>query len=93
MQTNIESTTFALNQLLDPLSHSLGDEAAQQILALRIAPEVQARIDALADPCNEGLLTDAERAEYMGYVDGISLINILKAKVQRVLALRSSSSS
>jgi hypothetical protein len=92
MQTNIEATTSALNQLLDPLSRKLGDEAAQQIVALHIDPEVQARIDALADRCNEGLLTDAERAEYEGYVDGVSLINILKAKAQRVLAARSSGS-
>jgi hypothetical protein len=90
MQTTVESMTSALNQLLDPLSRSLGDEAAQQILALHIEPKVQARIDDLADRCNEGLLTDDERAEYEGYVDGISLINILKAKVRRVLSERSS---
>ena len=91
MQTATEPTTSALNQLLDPLSRSLGDEAAQQILALHIDPEVQARIDFLADRCNEGLLTDAERAQYKGYVDGISLINILKAKARWVLSVRSSS--
>ena len=91
MQATTEPTTSALNQLLDPLSRSLGNEAAEQILALHIEPKVQARIDVLADRCNEGLLTDTERAEYEGYVDGISLINILKAKARRVLSVRSSS--
>jgi hypothetical protein len=90
MQTATEPMTSALNQLLDPLSRSLGDEAARQILALHIDPDVQARIDLLADGCNEGLLTDAERAEYQGYVDGISIINILKAKARRFLSVRSS---
>jgi len=91
MEASTEATTSALNQMLDPLSRSLSHEAAEQILALHIEPEVQSRIDVLADRCNEGLLTDAERAEYKGSVDGISLINILKAKVRRVLSVRSAS--
>jgi hypothetical protein len=86
MQPATEPTTSALNLLLEPLIRSLGSEAARQILALRIDPAVQARIDDLADRCNEGLLTDAEQAEYEGYVEGISLINILKAKARRVLS-------
>jgi hypothetical protein len=90
MQPVSEKTTSALNQLLDPLSRSLGIEAATQILAFHIDPDVQARIDALADRCNEGALSDPERSEYEGYVEGISLINILKAKARRVLSAQPS---
>jgi hypothetical protein len=90
MQPATEPTTSALNQLLEPLSRSLGSDAARQILALRIDPAVQARIDHLAERCNEGALTGAERTEYEGYVEGISLINILKAKARRVLRAESS---
>jgi hypothetical protein len=90
MQPVSEKTTSALNQLLDPLSRSLGIEAATQILAFRIDPDVQARIDALADRCNEGALSAPERSEYEGYVEGISLINILKAKARRVLSAQPS---
>jgi hypothetical protein len=86
MQPASEPTSSALNQLLEPLSRSLGSEAARQILAFRIDPAVQARIDDLADRCNEGALTASERTEYEGYVEGISLINILKAKARRVLS-------
>jgi hypothetical protein len=85
MQPSAEPVTSALNQLLEPLSRTLSSDAAKQILALRIEPTVQARIDDLADRCNDGALTAPERTEYEGYVEGISVINILKAKARRVL--------
>jgi len=92
MQPATETTTSALNQLLEPLGRSLSSEAAQQILAFRIDPAVQARIDDLADRCNEGALTAPERTQYEGYVEGISLINILKAMARRVLSAQPSNS-
>ncbi len=79
-------TETALHQLLEPLSQSLNIEAARAIVGLRIDPAVQARIDALADRCNEGLLTGAERAEYEGFVEGVGLVNVLRAKARRVLS-------
>ena len=39
-------------------------ELARKIADLRTAPEFQARIEELADKCNEGDLTPEERAEY-----------------------------
>lgn len=90
MQPVTEPTTSALNQLLEPLCRSLSAEAARQILAFRIDPAVQARIDDLAERCNEGVLTAPERTEYEGYVGGISLINVLKAKARRVLSAQPS---
>ena len=50
------------------------------------AADVQARIDELADKCNEGQLTDAERDEYDDYLQAIHLIGILQRKAKRVLA-------
>jgi hypothetical protein len=90
MQADRDQTTSALNQLLEPLSRSLGSEAARQILAFRIDPAVQACIDDLADRCNEGALSAPERSVYEGYVEGISLINILKAKARRALSAQPS---
>ena len=77
-----------MNRLLEPLIESLGPDAVQQILAFRIDSTVQARIDDLADRCNEGHLTTSEKAEYEAYVAEISLINMLKAKARRVLSAR-----
>ena len=92
MQPATETTTSALNQLLEPLTRMLSSDAAQQILALRIDPAVQARIDDLADRCNDGALTVPERSEYEDYVEAISLINILKAKARRVVSAQQSNS-
>jgi hypothetical protein len=78
----------ALNRLLEPLGQTLSEDAARQILSHRIDPAIQARIEELADRCNEGLLTEAERIEYEGFVEGIGLINVLKATARRVLSKR-----
>ena len=43
-------------------------EKAEAVLRFRAAPELQARIEELAGKSTEGELTDAERAEYAGYV-------------------------
>ena len=90
MQTDSDQTASALNQLLEPLSRSLGSEAARQILAFRIDPAVQACIDDLADRCNEGGRVLPSGVMYEGYVEGISLINILKVKARRALSAQPS---
>lgn len=82
----VTNTTTALNQLLEPLSQTLGVEAALSISGLTIDPTIQARIEELADRCNEGLLTEAERAEYLGYVEGAEILALIKSKARRYLA-------
>ncbi len=58
---------------------------ARELVELRASPEDQARIDELADKCNEGQLSDAERAEYERYVQAIHLIGVLQRKAKRIL--------
>ena len=82
----VTNTTTALNQMLEPLSQTLGVEAAKSITGLQIDPAIQARIEELADRCNEGLLTEAERAEYSGYVEGAEILALIKSKARRYLA-------
>lgn len=79
------STTNALDRILDPLSDCLNAEVAQRIVELRIEPDIQARIEQLADLCNEGLLTEAERAEYDSFVDGAEILSLIKLKAHRYL--------
>lgn len=74
-----------LAQLLDPLGECLTPELARRIAELRATPEAQARIDELADKCNEGELTPGEAAEYDTYVDAIDLIAVLQAQARDVL--------
>jgi ribonuclease HI len=49
------------------------------------APQVQKRIDVLAERANEGLLTDNERAEYEALINATDFISTLKIKAQRNL--------
>jgi predicted transcriptional regulator len=82
----VTNTSTALNQLLEPLSHTLGVEAARALTRLQIDPTIQARIEELADLCNEGVLSEAERAEYSGYVEGAEILALIKSKARRYLA-------
>ena len=81
-----QTSTNVLSQLLEPVGRMMPVEFARGLAALRATPEVQARIDELADKCNEGQLTAEERAEYDAYIDAIDVISILQAKARGVLA-------
>ena len=80
------NTATALNQLLEPLSQSLSLEGAKAIVNLQIDPAIQARIEELADLCNEGQLSDSDRAEYESYVEGAEILALIKLKARRYLA-------
>ena len=58
-------------------------ELARKIADLRTSPEVQERIDELADKCNEGDLTPEERAEYESYAHAVQLISVLQVQARR----------
>jgi hypothetical protein len=75
-----------LDRLLEPVGNTMPLAYAKELVELRADARTQARIDELADKCNEGLLTDAERDEYDEYLHAIHVIGILQRKAQRVLA-------
>jgi hypothetical protein len=66
-------------------------DLAKELVELRVAADVQARIDQLAEKCNEGQLSTDERAEYESYVQAIHVIANLQRKARRFLANGSSS--
>ena len=78
--------TPVLDRLLDPLGRCLTPEVARRLVQLRADPEAQARIDELADKCNDGRLSPEERAEYETYVWAGNFIAILQAKARALLA-------
>jgi len=82
---NATAAVTALDKMLEQLSDCLNAEAAQRIVELRIDPEIQARVEVLADKANEGLLSEEERDEYKSYIEMADLIAILKLKVQRLV--------
>jgi hypothetical protein len=78
--------TLTLHRLLDPVSRCLTPETAQRLVDLRADPELQQRLDTLADKCTEGQLTPEEREEYETYVWAVRFIAILQAKARKLLA-------
>ena len=77
--------TAVLDGLLDPLSRCLDAESARRITEFHIAPEIQARVNALAEQANDGVLTDEERAEYEAFINAADSVSVLKLKAQRQL--------
>src|SRR5205823_5574960 len=53
-----------LDRLVEPLVRTLTPDVARSLIRLRADPELQARMDELAEKCNEGRLTAEEREEY-----------------------------
>jgi hypothetical protein len=80
------TSTAVLSDLLEPVGQMMPIEFAEKLAALRATPQVQARIDELAEKSSEGQLTPDERIEYLAYVDAIDVISILQAKARSVLA-------
>lgn len=74
-----------LDRILEPVSSSLNQEAAQKILSLKADRKMRTRVIKLADKCNEGALTPAERREYEMYLMVNHFIAILKAKARLLL--------
>ena len=85
-QIHPHSPTSVVDLMLDPLSRCLDADSARRVLDLRVDPAVQERVAVLAEKANEGLLTDAEPAEYEACINTDDFIAILKLKARRHLA-------
>jgi hypothetical protein len=75
-----------LDRVLERISSSLNEEAAQKIVALKRDRKVHARVTELADKCTEGGLTSDERREYEMYLLANHFMAMLKAKARILLA-------
>ena len=59
-------------------------EKAEAVLSFRAAPELQARIEELAGKSTEGQLTEAESAEYAGYVRANKFVAVLQRQARKL---------
>jgi hypothetical protein len=82
MATNSESLAF--DRGVRPMLEIVLPEKAEQVIGFRADPELQARIEDLAQKSTEGDLTEDERAEYLGYVRANKFIAILKRQAQQI---------
>ena len=74
-----------LSRMVDSLGKCLTPECARRLLNLKADRRVQARVDYLADKCNEGALTSHERSEYESYVRFGTFVALLKSKARLLL--------
>ncbi len=79
-----------LDRLVEPVARTLTPEVAKAIADLRADAELQARMEELAEKCNEGKLSKDEREEYETNIRFGNFIAILQAKARRILKPRAS---
>lgn len=74
-----------LDLLVDPLVRTFTPEVARALVRLRADPELQARMDELAEKCNVGRMSPEEREEYDTSVRFANYLAILQARARRLL--------
>lgn len=79
------ATASSLDRMLDPVTACFTPQVAQKIVDLRLDPDLNARIEFLAEKANEGTLTVDEDDEYKDYVESGDMIALLQAKARRFL--------
>jgi|GEM_PF-572623 len=84
------NVTTILDRFLDPVTQILPPDTARQILDLRLDPQLQSRLDVLAEKANQGSLSAEEREEYEEYVEGLDLIAVFKLKARAALRRQAS---
>jgi hypothetical protein len=82
MTTTAEMTAF--DRCVRPVVEEVFRERAQVVLDYRPSAEFQARVEELAARSTEGKLTEAERAEYAGYVRANKFVAILQRLAREV---------
>jgi len=71
-----------------PLLEIIIPEKLGDILGFQPDSELTGRIEELASKCNEGDLSNEERAEYEGYVRANKFVAILRREARRMAASR-----
>jgi hypothetical protein len=78
-------TASTLDRLVEPLVRTLTPDVARSLIQLRADPDLQARMDELAEKCNEGRLTSDEREEYDTSIRFANYLAIIQAKARKLL--------
>ena len=82
MPTTTEGIAF--DRGVHPLLRLVLPDKVEAVLRFRADAELQARIEELAGKSTEGALTQAERAEYEGYVRANKFIAILQRQARQL---------
>ena len=71
-----------LEEMLEPVTKAFSREVAEAFANLKASDAVERRVGELAEKCNQGQISQSERAEYESYVQAIDLISLLQAKAR-----------
>ena len=85
MSGAIDDATAGLAKILDPVAQCFTPEVAERVAELRADPPVQARIEELAEKCNEGTITPEEMAEYDAYIQAMDVVAVLQKKARTLI--------
>jgi uncharacterized protein YnzC (UPF0291/DUF896 family) len=77
--------TATLDRLVEPVVRTFTPEVARALINLRADRQLQARMDELAEKCNEGKLTSDEREEYETSIRFANYLALLQAKARKLL--------
>ena len=85
----IPDRTGAIGTAIERVVHEIGEcltpESARSIAALRADPDLQERIESLAERNAAGTITPEEREELEGYLSATTFLSILQAEARRTL--------
>jgi len=81
----IDYATAGFAKTLDPVVQCFTPEVAKRVAELRADPAVQARIEELADKCNEGTITPEEMAEYDASIQAMDVVAVLQKKARTLI--------
>jgi hypothetical protein len=70
-----------------PIFALLSADQMRKLAAMQVDPTLATRVEELAEKANEGELTDAERAEYEGYIEANDFLTFLQAEARRRLQI------
>jgi hypothetical protein len=63
----------------------LHPEVTKRVAELHADPARQARIEELAEKCNEGTITPEEMAEYDAYIQAMDIVAVLQKKARTLI--------
>jgi hypothetical protein len=86
----MKRNSATIDRLVEPVVRTLTPEVAKAIAELRADPDLQSRMDELAEKCNDGKLTADERDEYETNIRFGNFLAIIQAKARRMLKQRAS---
>ena len=75
----------AFDRGIRPVLRIVLPEKAEAVVNFRPPAEFQARIEELAGKSTEGELTEAERAEYAGYVRANKFVAVLQRQARQLI--------